>query len=403
MKSVVTDSQKIKEVLNRNVVEIIDRNHLERRLKSGQRLRIKFGIDPTSTDLHLGHSVALRKLKQLQELGHQIIFLIGDMTARIGDPSARVTARKPLSKRETTNNMKGYIQQAAKILDVKKLEVRYNSEWYEKKGVAFLMDLTSRFTYARLIERDDFQKRIRKNIDISMLELLYPLFQGYDSVALKSDLEIGGTDQKFNLLMGRKVQKKYHQPQQDIMTVPLLIGTDGINKMSKSCNNYISLKETPYKMYGKIMSIPDNLIWHYFELLSDLPIDDIREKKKAITNNILTPRDAKAGLAREVVAYYFGEQKALAAENEFERVFRREGLPRNIPEVKISEESLDILTLLVATKLACSKSEAKRLILQKGVKIDGKIESNWRKVVKLKKGQVLQVGKKKFVKIKPAS
>ncbi len=394
-----TDPQKIKEVLTRNVEEVINKNHLEKRLKSGRRLRIKFGIDPTSSDLHLGHSVPLRKLKQFQELGHQIIFLIGDFTARIGDPSAKLDKRKVLTEKETKRNMQDYINQAAKILDIKKVEVRYNSEWYEKKGASFLMDLSSRFTYARLIERKEFKKRIKKDIEVSMLELLYPLLQGYDSVALRSDLEIGGTDQKFNLVFARKVQKKYGQAQQDIMTLSLLVGTDGVKKMSKSYGNYIKLTEKPLKMFGQIMSIPDLLIWHYFALLTELSLAEIEKIRKSVYKTILNPKEAKLKLAEEVISFYYGEEEAQEAKKEFNRIFKEKELPSKIPGIRIKEKALNILDLLVKTKMALSKSEAKRLILQGGVKINGQVLTGWQGVVKTKKGLVVQVGKRKFVKI----
>lgn len=389
----------IEEVLTRGVEEVINKSHLEKRLKSDERLRIKFGIDPTSVDLHLGHSIPLKKLKQFQELGHQVIFLIGDFTARIGDPSARLDKRRPLTEKEIKKNMQDYIKQAAKILNMKQVEVRYNSEWYEKKGAAFLMDLTSRFTYARLIERDEFKKRIAKDIDISMLELIYPLLQGYDSVELKSDIEIGGSDQKFNLLFARRVQKKYQQPQQDIITVPLLIGIDGARKMSKSYGNYIKLEEKPAEMFGKIMSVPDSLIWHYFHLLTNLSLKEIRETKGKVFKTILPVKDAKLNLAKEIVRIYHGEKNAIRVEKEFSRVFEEKKLPSKIPEIKIEEEALNILDLLAKTKLASSKSEAKRLIVQKGVKINGEIQEDWRKIVKIKKEMVIQVGKRKFVKV----
>ncbi len=389
----------IKEVLTRGVEEVINKSHLEKRLKSDERLRIKFGIDPTSADLHLGHSIPLKKLKQFQELGHQVIFLIGDFTARIGDPSARLDKRRPLTEKEIKKNMQDYIRQAAKILNMKQVEVRYNSEWYEKKGAAFLMDLTSRFTYARLIERDEFKKRIAKDIDISMLELIYPLLQGYDSVELKSDIEIGGADQKFNLLFARRVQKKYQQPQQDIITVPLLIGIDGARKMSKFYGNYIKLEEKPAEMFGKIMSISDNLIISYFELLTDVPLKKIDQYKKVLQLKKINPRDSKEELAFEITKMYHSQKAAEKTQEEFNKVFKEKKLPSKILEIKIEEEALDILDLLVKTKLAPSKSEAKRLIIQKGVKIDGRIQNDWRKMVKIKKEIVIQVGKRKFVKV----
>jgi len=395
-----TDPKKIEEVLTRGVAEVISMEHLEKRLRAGEKLRVKFGIDPTGPILHLGHSVPLRKLRELQELGHQIIFLIGNFTAMIGDPSARLALRKPLTEKEIKKNMRNYSQQAAKILNMKKVEVRYNSEWYKKKGATFLMDLTSRFTYARLIERDEFKKRIERGVDVSMLELIYPLLQGYDSVELRADLEIGGTDQKFNLLMGRKVQKKYNQPQQDILTVPLLEGTDGVRKMSKSYNNYIALNEAPLKMYGKIMSIPDTIIWHYFTLLTNLSLEDIEKMKKEVSQIILNPRDAKARLAKEIVAIYHGKKAVLRAEQEFNKIFKKKKLPSRIPEFKIKEKTLNVLYLLVKTNLASSKSEAKRLVLQNGIKINGKTQKDWKETVQIKKGLILQAGKRKFIKIR---
>ncbi len=394
-----TNSKKIEELLTKGIDEIINKQHLEKRLKSGKRLRVKFGIDPTGSDLHLGHSVPFRKLKQFQDLGHKVIFLIGDFTAQIGDPTGRMEARKPLTKRQIKNNMKNYIEQAAKVLDIKKLEIRYNSEWYEKKGAAFLMELTSRFTFARVTERDDFKRRIKEDIDVSMLELIYPLLQGYDSVELKAEIEVGGRDQKFNLLMGRKVQKKYKQDQQDIITVPLLEGTDGVRKMSKSYQNYIGLTESPQKMYGKIMSIPDSLIWKYFNLLTDISLKEIENMKQKVFARSLFLRDVKIKLAKEIVKIYHSEEAAEKAAKEFERVFKEKRLPSKIPEVKIKGNKLLILDLLVKIKLASSKSEAKRLILQKGVKINGKVQENWKTIIEIKKGMIIQVGKRKFVKL----
>jgi len=390
-----TDGPKIEEILSRNVQEVISKPHLEKRLKKGEKLRVKFGIDPTSADLHLGHSLCLRKLKNFQDLGHQIIFLIGDFTAQIGDPSDRANTRKPLTSAEIEKNMKDYISQADRILDIKKVEIRHNSEWYNKKNLGFLINLTSRFTHARLVERDDFQKRIKANIDISMSELLYPLLQGYDSVELRADLEIGGSDQKFNLLMGRKVQKKYNLPEQDIITLPLLIGTDGEVKMSKSYGNYIGLKESAAEMFGKIMSIPDKLIWDYFKLLTDLSLSEIERIKKETKN----PRDAKNRLALEITAFYYGVNASRAAESEFQRVFKEKKAPAKIEEVKIKERALAVMDLLVGTGQAASKSEAKRLILQGGVKINDKLQPNWQEIVQIKKGMIIQTGKRKFIKI----
>lgn len=394
-----TSSKKNKELLTRGIDEVIVRGHLEKKLKSAKPLRIKFGIDPTTPELHLGHSVCLRKLRQFQDLGHRVVFLIGDFTAMIGDPSGRMERRKSLTKKQVQKNMADYLEQAAKILNMKKLEVRYNSEWYEKKGADFLMELTSRFTYARLSERDDFKRRIKEDIDISMLELIYPLLQGYDSVEIKADVEIGGRDQKFNLLMGRKVQKKYGQPQQDIITVPLLEGTDGIKKMSKTYRNYIGLTEPPFKMYGKVMSIPDEIMWKYFRLVTDIPLEEIRDMKQKKQSRLLAARDIKAGLAREIVSIYHGKRAAQKAGKEFEKVFKEKKLPSKIPEIKVKKKRIALLDLLVKIKLAPSKSEAKRLILQKGVKIDGKVQKDWQRIIEIKKGTVIQVGKRRFAKL----
>jgi len=395
----INSKNKIEELLVRGVDEVIVKSSLEKKLKSGEKLRVKFGIDPTASDLHLGHSVPLRKLQQFQDLGHKVILLIGDFTAMIGDPSGRTDVRKPLTKKEIKLNMKGYIEQAAKVLNIKKVEIRYNSEWYEKKKAEFLTELSSRFTYARLSERDDFKRRIKQGVDISMLELFYPLLQGYDSVELKADVEIGGRDQKFNLLMARKVQKRYDLPEQDVITVPLLEGTDGVRKMSKTYKNYIGLKESGSEMYGKIMSIPDNIVWKYFVLLTDVSLKEIEDMQKKKKSMLLNPRDIKARLAKEIVEIYHSKKAALDAEKEFDKVFKEKKAPTKIPGIKIKEKKLPILDLLIKAELVSSKAEAKRLILQKGVKIDEKVQDNWQKDVEIKKGMIIQIGKRRFVKL----
>ena len=394
-----TNPKKIEELLTKNVEEVINKEHLKKRLLSGDKLRIKFGVDPTSADLHLGHSLAFKKLKEFQEFGHQVIFLIGDFTAQIGDPSARMDKRRPLSKEQIEENMKDYIKEAGKILNMKKVEVRYNSEWYKKKKSLFLMDLTSRFTFARLIERSEFKQRIKKDIDISMLELIYPLLQGYDSIELKADVEIGGTDQKFNLLMGRKAQKKYKKPQQDIITIPLLIGSDGVRKMSKSYKNYIGLNASPKDMYGGIMAIADSLVWHYFKLLTDMPLEKIEKTRDKVYKVVLTIKQAKSILAKEIVTMYHGKSEADKAEKEFNKVFKDKQLPSDIKSVKIKEKKINILDLLVKTKLASSKGEARRTIIQNGVKIDNIVENDWKKTILIKSGMLIQVGKRKFIKL----
>lgn len=386
----VNKNKKIEELLSRGVGEVVEKKHLEKRLRGGEKLRVKFGIDPTAPDLHLGHSVPLLKLKQFQELGHQIIFLIGDFTARIGDPTGRVALRTPLSPAEIKENMKNYKEQASKILDIKKVEVRYNTEWWSKMSLAELMVLAAKVTYSQISQRADFKKRLAEEKDFTLQEFIYPVLQGYDSVALKADLEIGGTDQKFNMLMGRRIQKRYKQSVQDVMTLKLLVGTDGAKKMSKTFRNFIGITESAQNQYGKIMSIPDHLIKDYFELCTRVSLGEMKA---------FSPRGTKAKLAREIVKTYYGQKVALKAEREFNRVFKEKKMPSKIPEFKIREKSLNILDLLTKTKLAPSKSEAKRLVEQGGVKIDNEAQKDWRPEVKIKKGQILQAGKRKFVKI----
>ncbi len=391
--------KKIEEVLGKRTVEVIDKIHLKKRLLSGENLRIKYGVDPTKPDIHLGHTVPLRKLKEFQDLGHTIIFIIGDFTAQIGDPSGRLKSRVPLTSEQASKNAKTYLEQLKKVMDIKKVEIQRNSQWYSKMTLKDVLKLAGLFTVARILERDDFTKRMQADADIHLHEILYPILQAYDSVVINSDLEIGGTDQKFNMLAGRTLQGRLGKPQQDIITLPLLLGLDGKEKMSKSLNNYIGVAESPQEQYGKIMSIPDNVIGHYFELATKLPMEEIEKSKKALRKGEINPRDAKAKLAREIVEIYHGERAAQRAEKEFGRVFKEKKLPSKIPVIKIEEEKLNILEFLVKTNLASSKSEAKRLILQGGVKIDGKIEENWRDVIQIKKGMLVQVGKRKFLKV----
>ncbi len=390
--------QKIEEVLSRGVEEVIIRKHLEERLLRGERLRIKFGIDPTANILHLGHSVCLLKLREFQKLGHQVIFLIGDFTARIGDPTGRMASRMPLSEKQIKENMKNYKKQTSLILDIGKVEIRYNSEWWEKMDLKQMMLLAMKVTYGQISARADFKKRLAEDKDFTLEEFMYPVLQGYDSVALKADVEIGGTDQKFNMLMGRRVQKRYNQKPQDVITISLLEGLDGKEKMSKSLNNYITLLEEPADMYGKIMSLPDHLIGRYFELTTTLEKNEINKILKK------EPNIAKAQLAKEIVKIYHGAEKAKIAEEEFNRVFRKKELPSEIPTFETKKEKYPILNLLFDAKLVSSKSEAKRLVEGGGVSINiknqiAKIKS-WKEEIKIEDGMVLQVGKRKFVKIK---
>lgn len=394
-----TNPQRIKEVLTRGVEEIIGKESLLKKMKSGKPMRIKFGIDPTAPDIHLGHSVPLRKLKQFQELGHKIVLIIGDFTATIGDPSGRSETRRPLPKKEVADNLKKYLSQAGKIINIGKTEIHYNSKWFVKEGIANLLELSAAGSIQQVLRRADFKKRIDEGYDISLLEVLYPLFQAYDSVKVKAGAEIGGTDQKFNLLMGRKIQRHYGMPEQDILTVPILEGVDGAKKMSKSYGNYIALDDTPNEMFGKIMRLSDNLIAKYFLLCTDKSEAEIKRIKTDINRGKLNPRDAKTKLAKEIVALYHGKPAAEKAEQEFNKIFREKELPSRIPSVKIPTGKIDILDLLLKAKLAPSKSEARRLILQKAVKINNEIQTDWRKTVVLEKETIIQVGKRKFTKI----
>ncbi|MFC1651658.1 tyrosine--tRNA ligase [Patescibacteria group bacterium] len=390
----------IEELLTRGVEETINKKSLEEKLKSGKKLRVKLGVDVTAPDLHLGHTVPLFKLKQFQDAGHQIIFLIGDATTQIGDPSGKNKTRPVLTKKEIDKNAKTYLDQVSKILDLNKTEVRYNSEWFDKMGFSDLVRLSTHFSVARILERDDFTKRLKSKSDIRLHELFYSIMQGYDSYELKADIEIGGTDQKFNLLAGRTMQKRLDQKQQDVITLPLVVGTDGKEKMGKSTGNYIGITESPKDQFGKIMSIPDETILSYFELLTDTPQEEIDGFRDSLNKNSMNPRDIKARLAKRIVTRFHGGKEALKAEKEFNQVFRDKEKPTNIPEIKIVDNPVLLVDLIVKNKLASSKSEAKRLMEQGGVKLDDKKIIDHEKKIKVKKGQILQVGKRKFVKIK---
>ena len=359
-------------------------------------LRIKLGLDPTAPDIHLGHTVVLNKMRQLQDLGHTVIFLIGDFTSMIGDPSGRNATRPPLTKEEIAVNAQTYYKQASLVLDPAKTEVRYNSEWCDPLGARGMIQLAAKYTVARMLERDDFTKRYKGGIPISVHEFLYPLMQGYDSVALKSDLELGGTDQKFNLLVGRELQKEYGQEAQCILTMPLLVGTDGVDKMSKSKNNYIGISEAPNEMFGKLMSISDELMWSYFTLLSFKPLADIAKMKEEVLAG-RNPRDFKVALGQEIVARF---HNASAAEKSLEDFNHRAkgGVPDDIPEVVLTGAPLGIGQLLKQANLVPSTSEAMRNLEQGGVKIDGTTVSD--KALKVDAGTfVVQVGKRRFAKI----
>lgn len=364
---------------------------------TGSPLRIKLGLDPTAPDLHLGHTVVLNKLRQLQDLGHTVIFLVGDFTALIGDPTGRNATRPPLTPEEIALNAKTYFSQASLVLDAEKTEIRKNSEWCEPLGARGMIQLAARYTVARMLERDDFTKRYKAGVPISVHEFLYPLVQGYDSVALQSDLELGGTDQKFNLLVGRELQREYGQNPQCILTMPLLEGTDGIEKMSKSKGNYIGISEKPSEIFGKLMSISDELMWRYFELLSFRPMSQI-EALKAEVQSGRNPRDVKVDLALEIVARFHSNQAAQAALQDFEARFRQGAIPEEMDEISLAGAPLGIVAALKQAGLTPSSAEAIRNIEQGGVRIDGEKVAD--RGVHLNAGTyVLQVGKRKFARV----
>ena len=401
MSKVITDEKTLSTLLERGVEEVIEKVHLEGRLRKGEKLRVKLGIDPTAKDLHLGHTVVLRKLRQFQDAGHQAVFIIGDFTATIGDPSGRSELRPTLTGEEIKENMKDYLKEAGRVIDIKKAEVRYNSEWYKNKGVLFLAELTSKFTVARSLERDDFQKRLKNDQDISLLEILYPILQGYDSLEVKADVELGGTDQKFNLLTGRKVQRRYGESEQDIVTVPLIEGLDGVRKMSKSLGNYIALSDSPTDMFGKAMSVSDDLMIKYFNLLTDVSDEEIEQLRKDRfqigIDPSRSPKEWKQRLASELVRMYHGEKEAKKAQEEFEKVFSRHELPDDMQEIKITDNSKTIVEFLANSGLIESKSEAKRLLGQNAVEINGEVITDWN--YEVQKGDIIKIGKKRPVKV----
>ena len=372
---------------------------LERSVATNTPLIVKLGLDPTAPDIHLGHTVVLRKLKLFQDFGHKVIILIGDFTARIGDPTGKSVTRPPLTEEQVITNAKTYQEQIFKVLDPEKTEVRFNSEWLSKLDFADVLKLASKYTVARMLERDDFHKRYTEGRPISIHEFMYPLMQGYDSIALKADVEFGGTDQTFNLLMGRHLQGEEGMPEQTIITMPILEGLDGVQKMSKSLGNYIGISEAPSEMYGKAMSIPDELMMRYFMLVTDMSIEEQEQLSKDLESGAAHPRDVKMKLAHTIVRLYHGEEAANFGQNEFVRVFQKHAMPTDIPEYKvaITEEPVFVPQLLSDAGLTASNGEARRSIKAGAFKIDGE-KCNEEHIV-LKDGMVLQVGKRKFIKI----
>lgn len=395
-------------IIERGTEEIFPREELIEKLKrsrqTGKPLKVKLGVDPTGTDLHLGHVIPVLKLKQFQDLGHQAILIIGDYTAMVGDPTGRNKSRPQLTHEEVLENCRTYEDQVFTILDREKTQVVYNGTWFEKMGFQDVVKLMAQMTVARMLEREDFGNRFRNQIPISLHEMLYPLMQGYDSAAIEADIELGGIDQKFNILVGRDIQRSLGQEMQVGVCSPILIGLDGKEKMSKSLNNYIGINEPPAEMYGKTMSLPDELMMAYFELVTDVPLAEIEEMKNNLAAGLLHPRDVKRRLARDIVTRFYDAEAAAAAEAEFDRVFKQKQVPDDIPDVVLPKEDLRdgtiwIVKLVVAAGFASSNGEARRLVQQGGVKINGetvdRVDYDW----PVQAGAVLQVGKRKFARV----
>ena len=395
------EDPRVLEEIKRGCEEILLEKELEEKLALKRPLRIKAGFDPTAPDLHLGHTVLINKLRQFQELGHEVLFLIGDFTGMIGDPTGKNVTRKPLSQEQVAANAETYKEQVFKILDPDKTKVCFNSEWMGKMSAADMVQLAAQHTVARMLERDDFNKRYSSNQPIAIHEFLYPLVQGYDSVALQADVELGGTDQKFNLLMGRELQKNAGQSPQVIMTLPILEGLDGVQKMSKSLDNYIGVSDAPNDMFGKIMSISDDLMWRYFELLSFKPIADIQNYKHAIETQGANPRDIKFELAMEIIERFHSKQQAESAKQDFIQRFQKNQLPDEIPEHQLSkdDEPWMIGAALKEVGLVSSTSEAIRMIKQGAVKVNGEKIDNAKLELEFSSPLILQVGKRKIAKV----
>ena len=388
----------IEEVLARRVEEILPDKEGLKRLMQKRKIRLYLGVDPTGTKLHLGHTVVLRKLQEFADLGHEAALVIGTGTVLAGDPSLREEARSRISEEEIERNMKTWKDQVKKILDFSKVKIKYNGDWLLKLGLKEIINIASYISAVKLFQREMFRERLKRGDTVWMHETLYPLLQGYDSVAMDVDLEIGGSDQVFNMLIGRELQRKMKNKDKFVLTCPMLLGIDG-SPMSKTSGNCVWIRDSADQMFGKIMSISDNLIISYFELLTDVPLEKINQYKKVLQSKKINPRDLKEELAFEITKMYHSQKAAEKAQEEFYKVFKEKELPSKIPEMTIKEESLNILELLMRLKMVPSKLEAKRLILQKGVKIEGEVQNDWRKIVKIKKEMVIQVGKRKFVKV----
>ncbi len=393
------------DILKRGCDEIINENEfkkkLEKSISTNTPLRVKLGIDPSGTDLHLGHAVPLRKLKQFQDLGHQVYFLIGTFTGRIGDPTGKSETRKMLSAEQVQENIKTYLEQVSLILDLDKINVVYNADWLEKLTLEDVLKLLSQFTVSQMISREDFAKRLSENKPVSLIEFMYPILQGYDSVELKADVELGATEQKFNLLRGRDLQKNAGQEQQICMIMPILEGLDGVEKMSKSLNNYIGVKDTPNDMFGKIMSVSDELMYRYYEVITEISQEEITKMKEDINKGILHPMEAKKRLGEEVVKIYHNEEEGKKARDWFENVFSKKNLDVDLPEIELDYKETGVIDLLVKeTGLLSSTSEARRLIEQGGFKINDEPVKDVKAAVNIQSGMIIRAGKKKIVKVK---
>jgi len=400
------EAEKQFDYLKKGSTEIIQENELKERLenslKNSKPLRVKAGFDPTAPDIHLGHTVLLRKMKHFQDLGHEVIFLIGDFTGLIGDPSGQSKTRPPMTREQINKNAETYKQQVFKILDPEKTIIEFNSKWLGKLTSFDIIHLMAKYTVARILERDDFSERLKKNKPICTHEILYPIMQAYDSVALKADVELGGTDQKFNLLVGRDIQREYNQKPQIVLTMPLLEGVDGIEKMSKSLDNYVGITEPPEKIYGKIMSISDTLMYRYYELLTDISMSKIREYKEKAKKEEINPRDIKSELARLIVKDFWGREKSEKAALEFDRVFKQNKAPSDIDKIEIKSEKMLLLDFLADNNIFPSRGEAKRIIRQGGLYLDGRRIKDIGFMIDLAKKDkiILKIGKKRFYNIK---
>ncbi len=394
------------ELLTPHCVDLLTREQLLDKLDEGRPLRIKYGADPSAPDLHLGHSIPLRKLKQFQDLGHQVVFIIGDFTGRIGDPSGRTKTRPILTDEEIQENAQTYVEQVGQIVDVERCEIVYNSSWFSDMTATELLNLASQYSVARMLERDDFALRLKNEVSITVLELLYPLIQAYDSVAVKADVELGGTDQLFNFLVGRDIMRSYALEPQVVMTLPLLVGTDGKQKMSKSLGNYVGITEPPGEMFGKLMSIPDEIILDYYWLLLGKSQQELDNLERGLGSGMLHQREIKADLAEAVVAMYHSQDAATNAREEFDRVFSAGQQPSVMPDLPVSagaRESVSIVDLVLDAEFAASRSEARRLVRQKAVSINDEVITDEMAEVEVANGDVLRVGRRRFARIQVQS